>query len=225
MINLKNKYEKLKEAFESYKEKIEQYEKLQKSHIRVLRDSLGKQDYISDKSISSLEQYIGYIEKNIKANQDKVSNYEIAVIKMGHYMDNIEYDDNLDSAVDFINQFQSILSSQPDENLMMPKGNILSSPFTLYAALASYNNMLEMTDEFKMLNAQYSQFSDVANETLQTMNGPRFSDCLNSYESETMMVEQMATLDSKDNSSVLSAFENSAVYGGCDIYLGYQYCV
>ena len=225
MVNLKNKYEKLKEAFENYKVKIEKYEELQKSHIKELKDSLERNDSISDKGTSPLEQYIDYVENNIKSNQDKVSNYEIAVIKMGHYIDNIEYGDNLDSAVDFINQFQSVLSSLPDENHMMPKGDLSVSPFTLYAALASYNNMLEMTDEFNMLNAQYSQFSDVANETLQTMNGPRFSDCLNSYEIETMMVEQMATLDSKGNSSVLSAFENSAVYGGCDIYLGYQYCV
>ncbi|HEQ1859662.1 TPA: hypothetical protein VEO38_003240 [Providencia alcalifaciens] len=60
----------------------------------------------------------------------------------------------------------------------------------------------------------------------QEMDEPRFSDCLNSYESETMMIEQMAVLDSTDGSSVdnnlLSAFETKTI--NCEIILGDLYC-
>lgn len=60
----------------------------------------------------------------------------------------------------------------------------------------------------------------------QEIDKPLISDCFNGYENESMMIEQIAVLDSTDGSSVdnnlLSAFETKTI--NCEIILGDLYC-
>ncbi|MEQ5128427.1 hypothetical protein ABN225_16665 [Providencia alcalifaciens] len=60
----------------------------------------------------------------------------------------------------------------------------------------------------------------------QKIDEPRISDCFNGDENKSMMIEQIAVLDSTDGSSVdnnlLSAFETKTI--NCEIILGDLYC-
>ncbi|MBC5792151.1 hypothetical protein [Providencia sp. JUb39] len=224
MINLKNKFNQFKLHFEVYKESFENYKESQEKHLIDLKNFIGRNTSILTKDKESTEQYILQAEEEVRINQEKYSGYEAAITKIDNFLNDLESGDNLDYAVDFINKLQSIIDSLPQKPAVFPKDILLSEPFTQQAVLSFYNNKVIIDQAFCNLNAQYLQFSEVANETLTRMNEPQISICLNGNQKESMMIEQIATLSSKDGSPVdnnlLNAFGPSAIYGGGGIYLG-----
>ncbi|MEX9950343.1 hypothetical protein AB7X11_17740 [Providencia alcalifaciens] len=226
MINLKNAFSQFKLNFEEYKESFKKYEENHKKYLSDLKELTGRNGQILTKDKNPTDRYISQAERDIRINQKRYSSYEAAITKIDNYMNGLEYGDNLDNAVDFINELQSIIDSLPQKPAIFPKKNLSSTPLIQQAVWSLYNNKLEMDEKFYDLNGQYLQFSEVANETLMKMNEPRISDCFNGYENESMMIEQIAVLDSTDGSSVdnnlLSAFETKTI--NCEIILGDLYC-
>lgn len=226
MINLKNAFSQFKLNFEEYKESFKKYEENHKKYLSDLKELTGRNGQILTKDKNPTDRYISQAERDIRINQKRYSSYETAITKIDNYMNYLEYGDNLDNAVDFINELQSIIDSLPQKPAIFPKKNLSSTPLIQQAVWSLYNNKLEMDEKFYDLNGQYLQFSEVANETLMKMNEPRISDCFNGYENESMMIEQIAVLDSTDGSSVdnnlLSAFETKNI--NCEIILGDLYC-
>ncbi|HHR5882801.1 TPA: hypothetical protein ACS7XF_002778 [Providencia alcalifaciens] len=226
MINLKNAFNQFKSNFEEYKESFKKHEGNHKKYLSDLKELTGRDGSILTKDKKPTDRYISQAERDIRINQKRYSSYEAAITKIDNYMNDLEYSDNLENAVDFINELQSIIDSLPQKSAIFPKKNLSSTPLIQQAVWSLYNNKLEMDEKFYDLNGQYLQFSEVANETLMKMNGPRISDCFNGYENASMMIEQMAQLESVESSSMdnqmLKAFETNATY--CEIYLGTQYC-
>ncbi|MDR2242807.1 MULTISPECIES: hypothetical protein [Providencia] len=228
MIKLKNEFAKFKLDFEEYKQSFKKYEENHKKYLSELERLTDRYGEILTRDRKPTNRYISQAQRDIRINQKRYSSYEAAIIKIDNYMDSLEYGDNLDDAVNFINKLQSIIDSLPQKPAAFPKMDLSSTPLIQHAVLSLYNNNLGMDKKFYNLNGQYLQLSEVANETLTRMNEPQISICFGGDEIESVMIEQMAILSSKDgspvNNNLLNAFEPSTIYGGCEIYLGTQYC-
>ncbi|HHR6129501.1 TPA: hypothetical protein ACS72K_001088 [Providencia alcalifaciens] len=226
MNKLKNEFAKFKSDFEIYKNHYHNYKQNHKKHLDDLKKLTGRDGEILTRDRKPTDRYISQAQRDIRINQKRYSSYEAAITKIDNYMNNLEYGDNLDDAVDFINKLQSIIDSLPQKSVAFPKVDLSSTPRIQHAVLSLYNNKLDMDEKFCDLNGQYLQLSEVANETLEMMNKPRTSDCYNGNQNELMVIDLIAAFKSVDiglvNSNPLNAFETKTI--NCEIILGELYC-
>lgn len=226
MNKLKNEFAKFKSDFEIYKNHYHNYKQNHEKHLDDLKKLTGRDGEIVTRDRKPTDRYISQAQRDIRINQKRYSSYEAAITKIDNYMNNLEYGDNLDDAVDFINKLQSIIDSLPQKSVAFPKVDLSSTPRIQHAVLSLYHNKLDMDEKFYDLKGQYFQLSEVANETVTRMNEPQISICLGGDEIESVIIEQMAILSSKDGSSVnnnlLNVFETEII--NCEIILGDMYC-